>query len=83
MFSNIDRIAVNEIGGDGEVVSPVFNPVVRVAPMFLGVMSDLRQRMLSSGDARLMITVVLEFVEDDNRRTAANLLAKRFELQLI
>ena len=39
---HIDRIVGNEIGGDGEVVLPMLNPMLGIAPMPFGVVSDLR-----------------------------------------
>jgi len=40
---NIDLIVADEIWRDGEVGPPVLNPVLRITPIPLGIMSDLGQ----------------------------------------
>lgn len=40
---HIDLIVADEIGGYGEVLLPVLNPMLRIAPVSLGIVSNLRQ----------------------------------------
>jgi hypothetical protein len=48
-LGNVDVIVTNEIGRDGEIRFPVFDPVFGIAPVTLCVERNLRQRVCLVG----------------------------------